>query len=516
METVAENIPQDVISLQELIVQLKNKNESLLQEVNYLSTKLEQLHFQLLNSLRRQYARKSEKLDGQLELQFDEATDENQEEVTQADEEITIAKHTRKKTGRRPLPEAFHREQIIHDLLEEQKICSCGHALHKMGEERSEQLEFIPARIKVLEHIRFKYACRLCAEGVKTALLPPQAIPKSISTPGLLSHVLTSKFEDHLPLYRQEQIWQRLGIDIPRATLCNWVLKCGELFAPLIKLLKAEIIESTYIHADETPVQVLKEEGKSATSKSYIWVYLTGPPAKPLVIYEYQPTRKGQVAYDFLEDFKGYLQTDAYPGYNALRKRDDINVFACWAHSRRKFVEIVKATKDNGKAQIALNFIRKLYEVESQVKAQNFNELYKLRQERSKPILERFKIWLDEHVTRIPPKSPLGGAIAYTLSNWDALNVYLTNGHLRIDNNHCENKIRPFALGRRNWLFMGNARGANAATAILSLIESAKANGLEAYYYLRYLLTKLPTCQTADQLKALLPHHCNSIEIMKI
>jgi len=513
MKTSIADLPQDTFRLQTMVMEL-------LQEKKALESKNEHLHYQLLKALKQRYGKISEKSNhGQIELPiFDEATDENEEEIRLAEAEITVAGHTRTKTGRKPLPKDLPREQIIHDLPPEQKICACGHALHQIGEDKSEQLEYIPSTIKVVEHLRLKYACRSCEEGVKTATLPKQPIPRSIATPGLLAHVVVSKFEDHLPLYRQEKIWQRIGVDIRRATLCNWVLKCGELVSPLINLLKQSITSDDYLHADETPVQVLDEEGRPASSKSYMWVYASGPPSKPLVIYEYQPTRKGQIPYEFLLDFKGYLQTDAYSGYNLLRERHDVVVLGCWAHARRKFFEIVKATKDTGKAQTALNFIAKLYEVEKKAREAELksDDVFKLRQEKSKAILERFKIWLDDLVDRVPPKSPLGNAIAYTLTNWISLNVYLTNGYLRIDNNYVENKIRPFALGRRNWLFMGNAKGATAAANLLSLIESAKANGLEAYYYLRYIFTKIPSCETEEQLKELLPSLCDPLEIIKI
>jgi transposase len=507
METKIENLPKDTPSLQKMVIEL-------LQEKKNLECKNEYLHHQLIKALQHRYGQKSEKASGQIELPlFDEAHAEESEalESEKADEEITIASYQRKKSGRRPLSKDLPREQIIHDLPESQKICPCGHQLHKIGEEKSEQLEIIPAKIKVLEHVRFKYACRGCEDGVKIAPLPPQPIPKSIAGPGLLAHVLVSKFEDHLPLYRQEHMWQRLGVDIPRATLCNWVLKCGELLSPLTNLLKDYIISSNYVHADETPVQVLKEDGKLATSKSYLWVYMTGPPEKPMIFYEYQPTRSGKVPTDFLGSFKGYLQVDGYPGYNTLRSREDVTVLGCWAHVRRKFVEIVKTTKESGKAQIAVNFIAKLYAVEKKAQHENFepDKVVELRKEKSKPVLERFKEWLDDLAVRVPPKSALGLAMAYTLTHWGSFNVYLCNGNLNIDNNPCENKIRPFALGRKNWLFMGNARGANAAATIFSLIETAKANGLEAYYYLRHVLTKIPSCETEEQLRALLPHLCD-------
>ena len=387
--------------------------------------------------------------------------------------------------------------------------------MHKIGETKLEQLQYIPACMKVIEHIRVQYGCRGCEEGVKTAEMPSQIIPKSIATPGLLAHVVVSKYQDHLPLYRQEQIWQRMGIEIPRSTLCHWILKLGVAVLPLIKLLIAELISSNYCQADETPVQVLDQEGKVATSKSYMWVYANGPPAKPIIIYDYQPTRSGEMASEFLRDFKGYLQTDGYSGYNELRNREDVTVLGCWAHARRKFFEVVKATKDSGKAQIALNLIQKLYRVENHSEHLNSDSIYKLRQERSKPILERLEEFLNSLVDRVPPKSPFGEAIAYTLNHWGSLNVYLTNGNLRIDNNYIENRIRPFALGRKNWLFMGNVDGANAAANLYSLIESAKANNLEPYYYLRYIFTRIPLCENSEELKELLPHLCDPEVIFK-
>jgi transposase len=295
-------------------------------------------------------------------------------------------------------------------------------------------------------------------------------------------------------------------------------LKCGALFEPLIELAKEELINRNYVHADETTVQVLKEVDKSPTSKSYMWVYLSGGPIQPILIYEYAPGRGAIFPNKFLENFQGYLQTDAYGGYNALREREDITVLGCMAHVRRKFIEIVKRSNKTGKAQVAVNYIAKLYAIEKQAREKNLepDQVFILRQEKAKPILDKFKIFLDELMPKVPAKSALGLAIAYTLNNWVAINVYLENGMLNIDNNPVENKIRPFALGRRNWLFMGNAKGATAAAAIFSLIESAKANGLEGYYYLRHVLAKLPYCKSNEDLRALLPHYCDPSEINKL
>jgi transposase len=511
-----------LLSEKELWIQ---KEALLLKQTTELENIIHFLNDQIKKLLQERYGQKSEKIKNGENPNpnepsfFDEAIlTEEEREIKEEDEFVNVPEHPRKKPGRRRLPDTLPREQIIYDLAPYEKICSCGCELSQIGKQISEQLEFTPAILKVQEHIRLKYACKFCEEGVKIAPVPFQIIPKSIATPGLLAHVLCCKFEDHLPLYRQEKIWQRLGVELPRATLCNWVLKCGHLFAPLIELAKEELINRDYVHADETTVQVLKEPGKNATSKSYMWVYLTGGREKPILIYEYAPGRGGIFPSQFLEDFKGYLQTDAYGGYNVLRARENITVLGCMAHVRRKFIEIVKRTNKTGKAQVAVNYIAKLYAIEKSAREKNLtlDDIFKLRQEKAKPILEKFKVFLNELVPKVPPKSAFGAAISYALSNWVAINIYLENGMLNIDNNPVENKIRPFALGRRNWLFMGNSRGATAAAAIFSLIESAKANGLEGYYYLRHVLTKLPYCQSKEELRALLPHYCDPSEINKL
>ena len=477
--------------------------------------RINQLEHQLRLALQFRFGKSSEKVSypqPQLEL-FDEPllTVEEEKAVVKVDAEITVASFSRKAgNGRKPLPKDLPREQIIHDLLDTEKVCACGSALHQMGEDRSEQLEFIPAQVKVIEHIRYKYACRSCCEGVKVAALPLQPIPKSIAAPGLLAHILVSKYNDHIPLYRQEHILQRYEIDIARSTLCHWVLSCGELFQPLIDLMKQQIINHHYLCVDETPVQVLAEKGKPKLSNSYMWSYLTGPPENRLILYDYQSSRAGASVTTFLEDFKGYLQTDAYAGYNQLQAKPEIKAVGCWAHARRKFVEIIKANKKARKAAEAVNLIKQLYAIESEAKVQQLTieGTQQLRQEKAKPILERFKLWLEETFKIVPPQSPIAKTIQYTLNQWNSLVTYIEHGELMIDNNAVENAIRPFALGRKNWLFLGNERGGKAAANIYSLIMTAKANQIEPYRYLRYLLTELPKCKTQEQLQLLLPQHC--------
>lgn len=521
------NLPHDINQLKAFIVQLNQQlqeKDSQLQEnaieLQRKNQKINLLQHELKLALHARYGRKSEKWPANQLGLFDEAVLGEEEKLlaTRADKEITVASFSRKIGGRKPLPAELPREQIIHDLLETEKICACGYALHKIGEDKSEQLEFIPAQVKVLEHIRYKYACRYCEEGVKAAPLPAQPIPKSIATPGLLAHILISKFSDHLPLYRQEHILQRYHIDIARSTLCHWVLSCGELFQPFIDLVKQKIIQVHYLCVDETPVQVLKEIDKVNKSKSYMWVYLTGLPTHRLILYDYQPTRSSIAVNTMLTDFQGYLQTDGYAGYHDLQAKACIIAVGCWAHVRRKFMDIVKVNKTEGKAWEAVRIIKQLYVIEKEVRENQlpFDKIKALRQEKAKPIIDGFKTWLEKTLIGAPPQSPLAKAIQYALNQWATLNTYLENGELMIDNNVIENNIRPFALGRRNWLFMGNERGATAAANIYSLIMMAKANQIDPYRYLRYLLEQLPLCKKDEQRELLLPQHCKAVMQAKL
>ncbi len=447
---------------------------------------------------------------------FDEAEETEAEEETVTEKEITIPAHPRK-TGRKPLPADLPREEIIYDLSEEEKKCGCGSELSRIGEEVSEKLDVVPAQVKVLRHIRYKYACRSCEgidsdEGaVKTAKLPAQIIPQGIATPGLLSYILISKFEDALPFYRQEKKLTRIGIELPRATMSNWAIQVGKRCRPLISLLRKEILSGPLINMDETTVQVMKEPGRENTSTSYMWVALGGARGKPGVIYEYHPTRSGDVPKEFLSGYRGYVQTDGYSGYNFLEEIPDIVHVGCWAHARRKFMDVTRAMKKGkaGSADVALSYIRKLYHIETEATDANISEddLYALRQEKALPVVVDFKKWLDKRAKYTPPQGLLGKAIGYTLKRWDHLVRYLQDGRLRPDNNLAENAIRPFVIGRKNWLFSGHPRGAEASAAIYSLIETAKVNGLEPYHYLRYLLENLPSANTEDEYKSLLPQY---------
>ena len=444
-------------------------------------------------------------------------------ETPDDDDDIEIKGHKRKKRGRKPIPENLPRIDKVHDIDDAQKKCDCGCMKTCCGQEVSEQLDIIPAQIRVIRNIRLKYACKVC-EGVEDdgptvtiAPMPEQIIPKCIGTPGLIAFVLVAKFVDSLPFYRQEKQFLRIGVQIPRATMCSWARKIGESFEILLMILKKEILSGPLIGIDETPVQVLNEPNRSNHTKSYMWIFRGGNRDGPAILFEYHPSRAGDVAATFLEGYEGVVQTDGYSGYDFIDPIKRIMHMACWAHARRKFVAVVKAagkpkegseTKP-GLADQAVKYIRKLYKIERDTKEKGLTgeALVTERQEKAGPLLKEFKGWLDAKFEQVPPKSLLGKAMTYALNQWPRLIVWLETPHVTLDNNLVENAIRPFAIGRKNWLFSGTPEGAAASAAIYSLIETAKANGLEPYWYLRYLLERLPEAMTEEDFKALLPNH---------
>jgi transposase len=329
-----------------------------------------------------------------------------------------------------------------------------------------------------------------------------------MASPGLLAHVAVAKYADGLPLYRQSKQFERLGIDLPRNTLASHMIKVGERINPLIEQLKHHVLGYDLIGMDETPVQVLKEPGKVAQSQSYMWVMKGGPPHRPVVLYHYAPTRAQSVPEQLLEDFEGYLQTDGYAGYHAVLKNEGIVGLGCWAHVRRKFMDAKKALpkaqqKTGNKVLQALAFIGQLYQLERAIGEFEPEEKQQRRQADAVVILDRFKTWLDKQ--SVPPKTLLGKAIVYARNEWPRLTVYTTDGRLNIDNNLVENAIRPFAIGRKNWLFCDSQSGARASANLYSLIETAKANGINDYAYLKYIFAQLPTATTDDAVQALLP-----------
>lgn len=471
--------------------------------------------------------RKVPETESQQHLLFDEA-ETLVEAVPESAATVQVPAHERKRPGRRPLPADLPRVEVVHDLPEAEKVCACGCALTRIGEVVCEKLDKIPAKIQVIRHIRIKYACRGC-EGVdsvggavKLAPMPPQIIPQGIATPGLLADLLVAKFSDGLPFYRQEAIFSRLGIDLPRATMCNNTLLAARAIEPLMELLLQEIRSGPVLGMDETPVQVLGEPGRKNTTESYMWVARGGPPGRPGVYFRYSPTRSGSVAIELVGDFQGWVQCDGFVGYDEVGNITGVELQGCIVHMRRKFMDVIKAAGRKkpkpgaGLADTILDLVAKLYIVEKQVRelGLEFDAIKNLRQEQAKPLLDEMKELLDARAANTPPKSLLGKAIGYALRNWSRLIVYLEDGRLRPDNNLVENAIRPFAVGRKNWLFSGSPRGARASAAIYSLIETAKANGLEPYAYLRFLFERLPCATNKEELRALLPQYLTPAQLL--
>jgi hypothetical protein len=340
--------------------------------------------------------------------------------------------------------------------------------------------------------------------------MPAQLIPQGIATPGLLAHILVAKFVDALPFYRQEKQFARLGVELSRSTMVSWAMSVAKACEPFIDLFKEELLAEHFLGIDETTVQVLSEEDRTNTTKSYMWVFLGGSSERPTVYYEYQPTRGGK-ALEFLHGFTGYIQTDGYVVYNVLGELPGITHVGCLAHIRRKFMDVLKISKRarGGTAQEIVDLISQIYDLEKAL-AQQKLEPDRIKEQREQyvvPILEKIKAILDQRSLTTPPKSQLGRAISYALSQWDRVVRYTEDGRLRPDNNLVENAIRPFALGRKNWLFAGHPNGAKAGALFFSLIETAKLNNLEPYAYLRYLFEQLPLAQSDEDLKRLMPQH---------
>lgn len=492
-------------SKEELLALLIEKDHHITQQSQHINSLTEMLRIYR----HRQFGSKSEKIPHEQLGIFNEADlPKNITPIIEADAEIHIASHTRKKSpGRKPLPADLPREQRVYDLPDEEKICPCGSELTHIKDEKCEQLEIIPAKVYVIEHLRKKYACKNCEEMIVTAAMPQQPIPRSIASPGLLSHVLVSKFQDHLPLHRQEKMLRRIGVDIPRSTLCLWVNRSAQLLKPMLALIHKTILEYDIAYADETTTQVLKDPNKGVQSKKYMWVFAGGPPDKFAFYYHYHHSRSHDVPLAFFDRYQGYIHCDGYGGYDALsEKSPDITLSGCMYHARRKFAEILKVTKaTEGVAYDVLQFIARLAKIEDEIQSLSADDKYQIRLEKAEPILKAMHDYLTSAYPRVVPKSPLGTAVSYTLNQWPKLLTYLQDGRLENNNNRTERAIKPFAIGRKGWLFSDSVAGAEAGAAIFSLIETCKYHDIEAYDWLRYVLEKMPGCQSDEEIKALLP-----------
>lgn len=475
-------------------------NKEILSIRQQLNTVIEALHIER----QRLYGSKSEKSPGQGEL-FDEA-EITVEEIDDETPANTPEKTPKKRATRKPLPADLPRVRKVQTLSDAELLCACGCTLSEIGEQTSEQLDIIPAKVQVIEHVRKKYACKSCEETIKLAPRPPVLLPKSIASGDTMAFVITSKYADGLPLYRLSEILKRYHIDISRQTLSDSVLRCADQLAPLMERLRDHLMQSSVLYMDETPVQVLNEPDKSPQSKSYMWVQRGGPPDKCAVCFTYDPSRATDVPNRLLLGYRGVLMTDGYQPYRTVAAEKHLVHLCCWAHARRKFKDAqrVQPKGKTGKADVAINLIAKLYAVETQTASSDAATRHRTRQERSVPVLEKLQAWLIKTSLQVPPSSAIGKAVSYTLKYWAELSRYTKKAEWPIDNNCAENAIRPFAIGRKAWLFSNSQRGAIASACLYSLIETAKANQQEPYQYLSWLFEQLPITP-AEKLETLLP-----------
>jgi transposase len=508
---------------------LRAERDEYLQQLKLKDREIDDLQHQVQSLLRRYYGRSSEKMDPNQRLLFQDLIDKAIPEMPADDDTVdedSLPTRRGQGHGRRRLPSDLPREKVIHDLPEEEKPCPCcGKLRHIIGKETHEQLDYIPAKVKVIEHVRLTYGCPQCEKDaspdgpqIVTANKPLQPIEKGLAAPGLLSYIIVSKYGDHLPMHRLERILQRHGIEIARSTMCDWAAQCADVLRPL--------------YDDDTPVKV-QDRGRTQTRTGRFWVYL-GDPDHPYTVFAYTPSRSRDGPMSFLHDWgrdqRVYLQADAFGGYDGIYAGEAggrVTEVACWAHARRKFYDAQSSDPATG-AQ-ALAHIRLLYDVETQAKKETkqaaksapANEAFdrrlhellaehrlRLRQKQAVPRLAQFRAWLESQQAQrggpLLPKCPMGQATQYALNQWDALCVYATDGRLAIDNNASENALRRVAVGRKNWLFAGSDNGGRTAATLFGVIATCERHRVEPMTYLRDVLTRIAAIPVS-QLGTLLP-----------
>ena len=521
-------LPDDIEELKALLRRQQKELQQKDQTISLLKENVEQLSEQVLLLRKYRFAASSEKWtseDKQAMLSFDEAEQiAEEDEISRKPPPIQVKSHSRKKRGPKPLPASLPRVEIVHQLPAEELKCenescsqfsNCTKERPVIGEEITEELDFIPAKIQVIRHIVKKYGTIDCSDHflqeetpeVVKARKPAKLIPGSIATANLLSHIIVSKFADALPFNRQERILKRINIDISKQTMSNWALNVSKKCEDFILLLRDKARESPILNVDETSVQVLKEPGKVATSLSYMWVVVGRYLDHPIVLYNYFKDKSANSAETLLAGYKGVLQTDGYDGYNSVGRRKEIWHVGCWAHARRKFHEAFKAGQKNNLAEKGLEFIQELHDVHRELGKKDLSpeEFTSKRRRDSVVILRRFRKWLIIQKKIIVPKSLLGKAVSYTLNEYRRLVKYLRYPFITPDNNAAERAIRPFVVGRKNWLFSNTPRGAYASANLYSIVETAKANKLDPYHYCAYLFENLPNADKPEELERLFP-----------
>lgn len=524
--TVAE-LQQMLIDQQSVIVQQEKKITSFESLIKVLEDKLRFLNQQ-------HFAKSSEKNPGQPELQFlneaellhaKEALEKLKAAEDKEEEDIDVPAHTRKAPKKRELPADLPRCDVIHDLTEQEKLCACGKIMSHIGEEILEQLGIIPQQFYVIVHHKLKYACS-CKSCMRTASMPIQPLPGSQASPQMMAHVMVSKFHDGLPLYRQEKMAKREGLDLDRSKLARWTIEGGKLFQPIWNCLQDSFYSYDIALADETGIQVLKEQGRKPENKSYLWIRRGGPPDKPVVLVDYSPSRSGEVAHGLLEHFKGYLVIDGYTGYNAVVRNNGLVPVYCSDHARRKFVDVIKSlSKDLSEqakeslsqsiASQAVEFYKSLYRIEKNIKNKSVQEKYDERQLSAVPLWETFLSWANRMLVEGVAHKGTRNALAYLINHSEGLQRYCEDGRLPISNIQAEHVAKAIAVPRKNFLFADTPAGADASAMIYSLLESAKINGQHPQRYLSVLLSELPNAQSLDDIESLLPWNITPDEVKR-
>jgi transposase len=539
MDSEKNILPDNIDELKAIITALKTKHETEINTLekyknnyNSLLRNYTELNSKYKSAIGRFFSPAKERIssetEGQLGL-FNEAEmfcDDAEIEILsiEKNDNITIKEYTRKKGGKRKLPDSLPVDEIVYELDENEKACKCcGKPRPITGEDRSEELSIIPMQVKKIVHVAKKYGPCTCDDflnsGEKeiiTAPKPKRIIPYSQVSPELLAYVIYMKYEMALPFFRLSKKFEALDIDISRATLCNWSMLASEKCELLYGAMISHIKECNVIQMDETHVQVLKEDERPAETKSYMWVMKAGKSAdKKLTAFHYSPTRNADVPVDLLNGFNGFLQTDGYQGYAKSVKEYGLIHSSCLAHIRRKFFEAHKANSKSKTANTGLQYISKIYEIERKLRNKKYppDKFMEERKKIMQPLFNEFKKWLDEIHEKILPGSDPGKAVNYALGQWNRFINFLESADLTPDNNAVENAIRPFVIGRKNWMFSNTPRGAKSSAVLYSLVESAKNNKLNVYNYLRFIFTKLPYAETPEDIQNLLPCNLTSEDI---
>ncbi len=499
-------LPKDVDALQRLVQEMAGQIRTLQSHLGARELLIEHLQIQIAALRRQLYGRKSEKLEaeiGQLELKLEELLLDNGEDLPAPTSEARASR------ARKPLPEHLPRDTVVH--VPSSDVCpDCGSALKEIGTDFAEQIEYVPQSWRVIRHARPKFSCACCRTLVQ-ASAPSRPIARGLAGPGLLAHVIIGKYLDHLPLYRQTQIYARDGVDLERSTLSEWVGGVSRLLRPLVDALRHYVMAGPTLHADDTPVPMLAP-GKGKTATGRLWAYVrdespAGSTQPAAVWMAFTPDRKGEHPQRHLESFVGILHADGFAGYDKVFDADR-QYAACWAHARRKFYELTKSHPSPAAGE-AVRRIAALYAIEDQIRGKPPDERLAVRIEKTLPLLHGLRHWLDGLIPTLSAKSALAGAIQYALNRWDALNTFVHDGRAEIDNNAVERALRAVALGRKNYLFAGSESGGERAAAMYSLIGTAKLNGIEPEAYLRNVIGRIAD-HPVNQIEALLPWNIGS------